>query len=157
MAKVFLSLGSNIKPRKEYLQKAINLIGEKIGDIKKQSSVYQTKSWGYDDEDYLNLVLEIETKFSPEKLLSETQKIEKLIGRNSKTKINSKNIAEYSARKIDIDILFYDNLILETPNLQIPHKLLHKRDFVLIPILEIAPNFVHPVFQKNIAELRKQI
>lgn len=144
----FLLLGSNIEDRKSYIKKAISLISSNNNKVVTSSDYYFSESWGYDDEDYLNLALEIQTPLSPTELLSTTQCIEKTVGRTAKTQKG------YEARIIDIDILFYENKIIETSKLTLPHPRLHLRNFVLFPLAEIAPNFQHPVFEKTIEELK---
>ncbi len=152
MAQVFLSLGSNKGNCFMQLKKATEQIQNDVGKIIKFSSIFKSKSWAYEDSDYLNAVIEIKTFLSPDKLLQKTQEIEKKLGRNTKTKTeNGKPV--YSSRSIDIDILFYETKIIKTKQLTIPHPLMHLRLFVLKPMMQIAPDFVHPVFDKTIETL----
>ncbi len=152
MAKVYLSLGSNKGDRFYLLKSAIFEIHKKIGLVICVSDVFETESWNYNDKDYLNLVLEIETFFTPKQVLDKCQKIEKELGRENKTVLkNGKPI--YLSRKIDIDILFYDEIIINTKELQIPHTKLHLRNFVLKPLNQISKDFIHPVLQQNIYTL----
>ena len=133
--KCFLSLGTNLGNKQENLQIAIQYIAEKIGKIIAQSSVMETDPWGFVSENtFLNMVIKVETSLSPLEILKETQKIEKLMGRTQKTQ------QAYQDRIIDIDIILYDDIILDTPELKLPHPLLHERDFVLKPLCEIAPD-----------------
>ncbi len=146
---VYLLLGSNLGNKKEILENAIVLLAEKVGVIVKQSKDYETVPWGVTDQpDFLNLALEIHTKLRPLEVLGKTQQIENQLGRIRKEK--------WGARLIDIDILFYGNEIMDEPTLKIPHPLLHERDFVLAPLAEIAPDFLHPVFVKTIRYLRDE-
>lgn len=132
MSKVYLGLGSNIEPRLDFLQEAV----EKLADserimIVKKSSVYQTKPYGYlEQEDFLNAVILIKTSLNPEELLEKVLKIEKEIGRVRDE--------VWGPRKIDIDILLYDKIKYASKNLEIPHPEIKKRAFVMIPLLEIA-------------------
>ena len=136
----FLSLGTNLGNKQENLQIAIRHIAKKVGKIVTQSSVIETEAWGFASaHSFLNMVIEIETNLSPLAVLKETQKIEKLMGRTSKTQ------DAYQDRIIDIDLILYDNIILDTPKLKLPHPLFHKREFVLEPLREIAPEYIHPV------------
>jgi 2-amino-4-hydroxy-6-hydroxymethyldihydropteridine diphosphokinase len=147
MSKVFLLLGGNLGNRKANLEKTVCLIKQKIGDIIKYSSVYETEPWGFNDNLlFLNQVVYIETKLSPYSLISELQKIESSLGRKRSEK-------QWTSRVIDIDILFYDNIIINKKELKIPHPLIDKRRFVLVPLAEISENFVHPVKNKTIKEL----
>jgi 2-amino-4-hydroxy-6-hydroxymethyldihydropteridine diphosphokinase len=149
LSTVYLSLGSNTGDRQTHLRNALSHIPGKIGKILTLSGFYQTQPWGYvSQEPYLNMAIAVETALNPATLLSETQAIEKTVGRRDKT-ING----VYHDRIIDIDILLYDDLIIQSPTLTIPHPLMHQRTFVLHPLAEIAPHLIHPVLKKTIAEL----
>ncbi|MFW6280964.1 MAG: 2-amino-4-hydroxy-6-hydroxymethyldihydropteridine diphosphokinase [Halanaerobium sp.] len=132
MNKAYLGLGSNIEPRLEFLKTAAQKINQNSQiKIKKESSVYLTKPYGYlEQEDFLNAVLLIETSLKPKKLLDTLLNVEKEMGRERKI--------EWGPRKIDIDILFYDNIDYQSSDLIIPHPEIEKRAFVLIPLLEIS-------------------
>lgn len=152
MAIVYLGLGSNLGNKEQNLNDAILQIGLEAGNILSISSFYQSAPWGFDSENsFLNAVMIISTELPPLDLLKETQRIEKKIGRQPKTK------SGYSDRLIDIDILFYNNQQINLPKLTIPHKLLHRRDFVLMPLAELSPEMVHPVLGKTIKELSEEV
>lgn len=147
MELVFLGLGSNLGSREENLRNAEIKIEEKIGKITGASSIYETEPWGFQSEDsFLNKVLKVETKLSPSGLLGRILMIESLLGR-----IRGKE--RYSSRLIDIDILLYNDLIVNEESLKIPHPLFQERKFVLVPICELVPEMIHPVFKKTFAEL----
>ncbi|MGV6846716.1 MAG: 2-amino-4-hydroxy-6-hydroxymethyldihydropteridine diphosphokinase [Lutibacter sp.] len=146
----YLSLGSNLGNRENNLQKAIDIIAEEIGVISKISSVYNTESWGFSGEAFLNICLEVKTKLNPDDLLFATQNIEKQLGRKSKTK------GQFENRIIDIDILLFEQEIIFSNHLKVPHKELLNRNFVLIPLAEIAPNLIHPIAKQRITVLAKQ-
>jgi len=147
---VYLLLGSNLGNRKEILDKAIKLLSQKVGVVILQSKDYETAPWGVTEQpDFLNLVVSIQTRLKPLQILEITQSIENQLGRIRKEK--------WGARLIDIDVLFYGNEIIDEPNLKIPHPLLQERDFALSPLAEIAPDFVHPVLEKTILELREKL
>jgi 2-amino-4-hydroxy-6-hydroxymethyldihydropteridine diphosphokinase len=147
MSKVFLGIGTNLGDREKNLREAIVKIEEHIGSVLKSSSVYETPPWGFDSEnDFLNMVIEVETSHSPSELLKVILKIESMLGRE-------RDQDRYSSRVIDIDILFYDDLVFEEKGLKIPHRLMHERKFVLVPLCEIAPDILHPVLKKSISSL----
>lgn len=136
--KIYLGLGSNLGNKEENLKKALELLSEKIGDITAVSSFYTSAPQGFISENsFLNAAVSIHTKLSPFALLDETRKIEKQMGRKQKTR------KAYTDRIIDIDILFYDDLIIDTPELTIPHPHIAEREFVLVPLAEIAPEMGH--------------
>jgi len=150
MATAYLGLGSNIGDRKENLCQAILMLSAKVGSVVAVSSLYESEAWGYKSENkFLNAVVAIETELYPEELLSDIKEIEATLGREKKQTIN------YEDRPIDIDILFYDELVYETSKLIIPHPHIEKRKFVLAPMAEIAPDFVHPLIGKKIKELNR--
>ncbi len=152
MAQVYLGLGSNLGGKKANLNQAVSLLSQQVGQVLDQSSFFASKAWGFtSDNDFFNTVILIETDLEPFDLLRETQKIEREMGRYEKTKQG------YSDRIIDIDILFYDDLILNSEELRIPHPLATTRDFVLFPMSEIAPDFIHPIEGKTITELKEII
>jgi 2-amino-4-hydroxy-6-hydroxymethyldihydropteridine diphosphokinase len=149
MSSVYLSLGSNLGDKRKNIESALAQISERVGVIRALSGFHETQPWGYDSkETYLNVAIAVATELNPAELLEITQAIERDLGRCHKT-ING----EYQDRTIDIDLLLYDNLILNTENLTIPHPLMHQRAFVLQPLTEIAPHIIHPVIGKSITEL----
>jgi 2-amino-4-hydroxy-6-hydroxymethyldihydropteridine diphosphokinase len=150
MNKVYLGLGTNLGDRKRNLRDAIERIEEHIGKILNSSSVYETAPWGLEAEtDFLNMVIEVETALSPTELLKKIFEIESKLGRE-------RTQDRYSSRIIDIDILFYDDLIVDQKGLKIPHRLIHERRFVLAPLSEIAPDLVHPMQKKSIKVLLEE-
>lgn len=146
----YLSLGSNLEDRAYYLQKALFLLGKSAGTIKKISPVYESPSWGFDSGDFLNICVELETTLAPGKLLDTLLKIEEQLGRK---RSSSK---EYKARRIDLDILYYDSEVLTTDSLVLPHPELHRRRFVLKPLADIAPQFYHPLLKKDTRNLLQE-
>ena len=136
---VYLSLGSNLGNRRQLLLDAIEKINKKVGNVVRQSSFYETKPWGFESENlFLNAAVKVTTKLSPTELLEVTQQIEREMGRRKKTTFNSQLLTpNYSDRPIDIDILLYDDLHVDLPELKIPHPLMQERDFVLVPLREI--------------------
>ena len=146
MSKVYLSIGSNKGNRSVLINKAIDEIEKKVGIIISRSSMYQSKSWGFDSNDFYNLCLLIDTEIMPKSLLINLKKIEKSMGREDID-------GSYYDRFIDIDILFYDNIITDSEDLKIPHPKIEIRKFVLVPMLEIADDYVHPILNKTVKEL----
>lgn len=149
MATVYLGLGTNLGDKKANLRTAIYKLQERIGKQVSLSSFYETAPWGFEsDHSFLNAAIGLETSLSPIEILHITQEIEKELGRTKKSVNGS-----YSDRLIDIDILLYDTLVLQTPELTIPHPLMTERDFVMNPLIEIAGNVIHPTRQKTLSEL----
>ena len=147
MNKVFLGIGTNLNKRESNINEAVARIEEHIGKIIVSSSVYETEPWGFQSEnEFLNMVVKVETNLAPSGLLGRINMIESLLGRVRRDK-------HYASRVIDIDILLYENMIINEISLKIPHPLLQDRLFVLIPLCEIEPDFVHPVSGKTITEL----
>ena len=146
MNKVFLLTGGNLEDRMQNLQKAGSLIEECVGQILRKSSVYETAAWGNTAQpSFLNQVIEIATLLPAEKVLSTILEIEQKLGRI--------RLEKMGPRMIDIDILYFNHSIFFSTNLIIPHPQLHNRRFVLVPLAEIAPEFVHPILQKNSQQL----
>jgi len=146
MNNVYLQLGTNMGDRFENLCQSISLISQKIGVVIKKSKVYESAPWGVENQNcYLNQVICVKSKFNAFDTLQQALEIEKNMGRI--------RIEKWGERIIDIDILFYDDKIIESDNLCIPHEFIHKRNFVLMPMCELEPNFVHPKLKKTISEL----
>jgi len=144
--KVFIALGSNLGDRAENLKKAIHAIELKLGTVVRQSSVYETKPWGnIDQPDFFNQVILIHSNQSPEDCLLILSTIEKQMGRTRTEK--------WGARIIDLDLLYVDDAIIHTKKLSLPHPGIAQRRFVLVPLVEIAPDFVHPQLKKNQRQL----
>lgn len=144
----YLCLGGNIGNRETSIQLAVSEIKQRVGEVTSASRIYQTEAWGVENQQaYLNVCLEISTKYSSSELIHWLLEIEKHLGRER----NANEI--YAPRTIDIDILFFNNEITESQNLTIPHPKLHLRKFVLIPLCDIIPDYLHPVLNKSIFNL----
>jgi len=135
----YLSLGSNQGNKLENLQKAIDLIAENIGSIQKISSVYKTAAWGFESDDFYNCCIQVSTGLNPEDLLKNIHKTEVFLGRKRTTD------KVYKARTIDIDILLFEQEIIFSKELIVPHQEMLNRKFVMVPLVEIAPNVIHPI------------
>ena len=143
---VYLLLGSNLGDRVQVLQSAAEMIQNEIGNIIQASSIYETAPWGVlDQPSFLNQVLAVSTALEPEEILRLVLGMEHELGRV--------RYERWGARVIDIDILFFQDLIADTARLTIPHPRLHERRFTLVPLTEIAPEFIHPVLQTTVAML----
>lgn len=147
---IFLGLGSNLGDREGNLNKAIKMIKDLAGEVILFSGIYETEPWGFQTEDkFLNMVIGIRTSLKPQMLLKRLMTIEAHLGR-------SRNKEGYSSRTIDIDILLYGDLVIEKPDLVIPHPLIRERRFVLIPLCDIASDMIHPVYKKTFAALLRE-
>ncbi|WP_396196478.1 2-amino-4-hydroxy-6-hydroxymethyldihydropteridine diphosphokinase [Flavobacterium sp.] len=144
---VMVSLGSNQGNRLALIESCIDLIHNEVAVVVKVSKIYETPAWGFESEPFYNCVLLLHTSKSPQKLLNQLLKVEKKLGRVRN------QVTEYQPRPIDIDILTFDEDVVATENLQIPHPLLQKRMFVLQPLLDLDRNWVHPVLKKSIVQL----
>lgn len=146
---VFLALGSNLGDKLKNIQSAIHEIEKQVGTIEQVAKLYETEPWGFENNNwFLNSVIKIKTRFNAHEVLIKCLQIEKKLGR-----IRNHNTSGYQARIIDIDILFFNNEIIKTPELTIPHPYIQERNFVLFPLADIAPEMIHPVFNKKITEL----
>jgi len=150
MSIVYIGLGSNVGDRHRNCLTAIELLRQNGLLVARQSSMHETEPWGVTDQpEFVNMTVETETDLAPIKLLEVLKKIEKDMGRQDTMK--------WGPRIIDLDILLYDDIIMKTDSLTIPHSLMHERAFVLRPLSEIAGNFIHPVLKKSITDLLKEV
>ena len=177
MPKLYLLIGGNQGDRRQMITEATDLIRQRIGSVVACSSLYETAPWGTfhpDDnpQGFYNQALQVETTLSPHDALKEALDIEHQLGRRRKEKVESLELKVdsgiphpdssqfsilnshlYSSRPIDIDLILYDSLVVDTPDLTLPHPRMHLRRFVLTPLCEIAPDIVHPLFNKTISQL----
>jgi 2-amino-4-hydroxy-6-hydroxymethyldihydropteridine diphosphokinase len=149
MVTVYIGLGTNMGNKRSNLRSAAAVLSERVGEILSLSTIYETEPWGFQSENvFLNAALVQLTRLTPLELLDATRMIEIEMGR-----IRKSSHASYHDRIIDIDILMYGDLVLETNRLVLPHPLMHTRKFVMEPLAEIAPAVIHPVFRKSMEEL----
>lgn len=147
MTNVVLSLGSNIEPRKEHLDRAVSQIRTWSGKKLRLSNIYITEPYGYHSEhEYLNMAVELETSLTPQEIMQRISALESEMGRHR----TSDRIED---RTIDIDLLFYGGEIIHEKDLDVPHPRLHQRNFVLAPLLDIVPDLLHPELKKPVWEL----
>lgn len=153
MNKIYLSLGSNLGDKQKNIEEALEKIEERVGDITSLSAFYLTNPVGFQSEYvFVNCVCEVNTEMNILKLFAITQDIEKEVGR-----INKSKDGFYADRTIDIDLILAGDLVIDTPELTVPHPRFHLRAFVLDPLFEIAPDIIHPLMGKTIRELREEL
>jgi len=165
---VYLGLGSNLGEKEENILRAIALIGEQIGTVERQSALYYSEPWGFESANqFVNAVILVSTTLSPARLLRATQRIERQLGKTkahaterftidhspltidhshgeADSSLFTLHSSLYKDRPIDIDILLYDDLHIDTPTLKIPHPLMQERDFVMVPLREVCPTYADP-------------
>jgi len=147
-SKVIAGMGSNLGDRFSALERAMELIREEAGEITAVSSVWETEPWGFDaDEQFLNMVIVLQTTLEPKRFIQLFRSIEGRMGRKKS------GGGKYESRVIDLDILFWDDRVISMPGLEVPHPKLHSRRFVLEPLLEVAPEVIHPVTGLTVAEM----
>lgn len=147
---IFLSIGSNLGQKRNNLQKAIFLLDESIGRISAISHVYNTPAWGFESEEFFNACIEVQTKLSPQDVLENILSIEEYMGRERSAE------SGYQSRSIDIDIIYYNKEVRNTPLLTLPHPRMAERKFVLKPLADIAPQFYHPIVNKDTRNLLQE-
>lgn len=153
MATACIALGSNLGDRRRLLQKAVARLSVEAGEVTALSSFYETEPEGFDSPHrFLNAAAVLETPLSPEELLRVTQRIERELGRVGKS-----SDGRYADRPIDIDLIFFDEVVIDTPELTLPHPRMAERLFVLDPLCEIAPDFLHPLLHCTVSELRERL
>ena len=145
----YIALGTNLGDRLANLHAAIRSLPPEIKVLAK-SHVYETPPWGYEDQPaFLNMIIKAETELEPKSLLKYLKQLEVELGREQNFR--------WGPRLIDLDILFYDNLVINTPLLVIPHPRLHERAFVLVPLADVAPDLIHPILQKSVSQLMAEV
>jgi 2-amino-4-hydroxy-6-hydroxymethyldihydropteridine diphosphokinase len=146
---VYIALGTNLGDRSANLSAAIESLPPEVA-VLAESQVYETPPWGYEDQPaFLNMVVKAETNLKPEPLLKYLKQLESELGREQNFR--------WGPRLIDLDILFYDDLVIDTPPLVIPHPRLHERAFVLVPLMEVAPDLIHPLFHRKIRDFLAEL
>ena len=157
---LILLTGCNIEPKRELLIRAAELLHQRVGRVVAHSDIYLTEAWGFAaDELFANMALELQTTLEPLEVLDLTQAIEQELGRDRAKEQEQKAASgeRYCSRTMDIDLMFYDNEVINNERLTIPHPLMQEREFALRPMAEIAPDRLHPTLRRTVAELLRDI
>lgn len=159
MARAVLITGGNVGNAEATLAEAAQLIAAEVGAIECASRIYRTKAWGFEAEDFRNQVLVVESELEPMEMLATVNDIERRLGRDREREQDEKSAtgARYASRSIDIDILFYDDLVVESERLTLPHPRIAEREFVLEPLSEVAAEWRHPVSGKRVEEMYEEL
>lgn len=158
MARAVLITGGNVGNAEATLAEAARLIAAEVGSIERASRIYRTKAWGFEADDFRNQVLVVESTLEPMEMLMAVNDIERRLGRDREREQDEKSAtgARYASRSIDIDILFYDDLVVESERLTLPHPRIAEREFVLEPLSEVAAEWRHPVSGKSVEEMYEE-
>lgn len=159
MASVVLITGGNVGNAEQTLGEAARLIDAEVGQVVRHSQIYRTKAWGFEAEDFRNQVLVVESELEPMQVLEAVNDIERRLGRNraEEQEIKSATGARYASRSIDIDILFYDDLVVESERLTLPHPRIAEREFVLKPLAEVVAEWRHPMSGKSVQQMYDEL
>lgn len=159
MASVVLITGGNVGDAEQTLGKAARLIDAEVGRVVRHSRIYRTAAWGFEAEEFRNQVLVVESELEPMQVLEAVNDIEQRLGRNrtEEQMIKSATGARYASRSIDIDILFYDDRVVESERLTLPHPRIAEREFVLEPLAEVATEWRHPVSGKSVRQMYEEL
>ena len=159
MASVVLITGGNVGNAEQTLGEAARLIDAEVGQVVRHSQIYRTKAWGFEAENFRNQVLVVESELEPMQVLEAVNDIERRLGRNraEEQEIKSATGARYASRSIDIDILFYDDLVVESERLTLPHPRIAEREFVLEPLAEVVAEWRHPMSGKSVQQMYDEL
>lgn len=153
---VVLLTGSNFRGKEQILQRAADYVAERVGEVERASQIHYTEAWGFScEEEFANQALMVGTDLSADEVLLKTQGIERELGRDRKAEATEKAATgeRYASRVVDIDIIFYDDVVVDRCDLKLPHPLMHEREFVLRPMLEVAPAWRHPILEQTVEEM----
>lgn len=158
--RAILLTGSNAPDRESILRLTASLLAERVGPVVACSQIYSSAAWGFhSDEPFANQALMVSTDFSPEQLLDEALSVEQIVGRDRTEEQRQKSLTgeRYASRVVDVDILLCDQMVISTDRLQVPHPLLHEREFALEPLCEIAAEWLHPLLHSTIEDIYKDL
>ncbi len=160
MSRVVLLTGSNHPDKEAILSRTASLLGERIGTITAASQIYYSEPWGFQAERaFANQALAIETTLSPHEVLDAALATEQMVGRDREAELREKSAKgeRYASRTVDVDVMFYDDEIIDTPRLKVPHPLLHVREFALEPLCEIMAEYRHPQIGKTLKDIYEEL
>ncbi|MBR4995405.1 MAG: 2-amino-4-hydroxy-6-hydroxymethyldihydropteridine diphosphokinase [Alistipes sp.] len=158
--RVALLTGSNAPEREAILRLTAELVAQHIGTVERSSQIHASAAWGFECNDpFANQALVVVTTLSPEEVLTQALSIEQMVGRNREAELKEKQLTgqRYASRVVDVDVIFYDDLVVESERLTLPHRLMHEREFVLRPLREVAAEWQHPLLKQSVEQMLRKV
>lgn len=160
MMRAILLTGSNAPSREAILARTASLLEQRVGEVVRRSRIYTSEAWGFAcDEPFANEALMIRTSLSPLEVLDAALEVEQIVGRDRESERAERLLTgqRYASRVVDVDLILCEEMVIDTPRLKVPHPLMHEREFVLRPLVEIAPEWRHPLLERSVEQLYEDL